>query len=152
MDNKQKRHFIIKEILEKDAIPSQEKLRVELKKKGLKITQATLSRDLKELGISRFSSSNGSKYVPQKNESVKSLGSLIIGEIVSIKSNENLIVVSTLPGCASVIGEYIDVQKSPEIIGTIAGDNTLLIIPKSVKKIKQIMIFLNNILIEGKSK
>ncbi|MFI5145225.1 MAG: arginine repressor, partial [Ignavibacteria bacterium] len=119
MENKNNRHFVIKEILNKDAIPNQEKLRIELKKRGFKVTQATLSRDLKELGVSRFTSSNGSKYVPQKNETVKALSGFIAGEIVSIKSNESAIVIATLPGCANVIGEYIDVQRNPEIIGTI---------------------------------
>ena len=150
MENKNNRHFAIKEILEKNAIPNQEKLRVELKKKGFKVTQATLSRDLKELGVSRFNSSNGSKYVSQKNEPVKALGAFIAGEVVSIKSNQCSIVIATLPGCASVIGEFIDIQRNPEIIGTIAGDNTLLIIPASVKKISQIKSFLKKILIEGK--
>lgn len=149
-ENKYARHFAIREILESSTIPSQDKLRKELQKQGFKVTQATLSRDLKELGVSRSPSNQGTKYVAQQPESVRSLAPLIGEEVVLIHGNENIIVVITLPGCASVVGEYIDVQKSPDIIGTIAGDNTLLVIPSSVKKISKVSKFLKEKLIEGK--
>jgi len=149
-ENKQSRHFAIKQILESRSIPSQNKLRIELKKQGIKVTQATLSRDLKELGVSRSPSGNGSKYVSQQTPAIQALRPLIGEEIVFINANENLIVIGTLPGCANVVGEFIDSQKSKDIIGTIAGDNTLLIIPSSVKKMKSIIKFIKQKLIEGK--
>jgi transcriptional regulator of arginine metabolism len=57
--------------------------------------------------------------------------------------------VITLPGCANTVGEYIDIQKHADIIGTVAGDNTLLIVPASVKKTQQVLRFLTHTLIEG---
>jgi transcriptional regulator of arginine metabolism len=150
LENKQTRQFVIREILINQSISNQNKLRIALKKHGFKVTQATLSRDLKELGVSRFSTQEGAKYIPQQSESIKILRPLIGEEVVAIKNNEALIVVVTLPGCASVVGEYVDVQKNPDIIGTIAGDNTLMVIPSSVKKINSVMTFLKEKLIEGK--
>jgi len=149
-ENKQSRHFVIKEILESKSIANQDKLRIELKKQGYKVTQATLSRDLKELSISRFSSKNGAKYVSQPKSAIQILRPLIGEEVLSINANECLIVITTLPGCASVVGEFIDSQQNKDIIGTIAGDNNLLVIPGSIKNIKSIINYLKIKLIEGK--
>lgn len=148
-ENKYARHYTIRKILESSPIPNQDKLRKELRKHGFEVTQATLSRDLRELGVGRTPSNDGNMY-ETRQESVRSLAPLIGGEVVSINSNENLIVVITLPGCANTIGEFIDIQKHAGIIGTIAGDNTLLVIPSSVKKIKQVLKFLEKLLFEGK--
>ena len=74
----------------------------------------------------------------------------IVGaEVVSIDANESLIVVHTLPGCANTVGEFIDVRRHPDIIGTVAGDNTLLVVPASTKKTTQVLQFLKHTLIEG---
>jgi transcriptional regulator of arginine metabolism len=69
---------------------------------------------------------------------------------VAIRANENLIVVQTLPGCASIVGEFLDIQPHPEIIGTVAGDNMLLVVPSSQKKTQHVVQFLKHKLIEGK--
>jgi transcriptional regulator of arginine metabolism len=61
-----------------------------------------------------------------------------------------MIVVQTLPGCASIVGEFLDIQPHPDIIGTVAGDNTLLVIPASQKKTTHVLQFLKDKLIEGK--
>ncbi len=149
-ENKQTRQFIIKDILSSSPIPNQDSLRLELRKRGLKVTQATLSRDLKELGVSRSASSAGTRYVPREEDAVKALSPLIREEVISVNSNECMIVVNTLPGCANIAGEFIDVQKNPDIIGTLAGDNTLVVIPSSRKRIKQITKFIETLFLEGK--
>ena len=149
-EQKQARYFAIKSILENKTIPSQEKLRLELKKKGFDVTQATLSRDLKKLGINRLSSIGGAKYASYQRSAIRVLKALISEEVNSINSNESIIVVGTLPGCANVVGEFIDSQNNRDIIGTLAGDNTLLVIPSSGKRINSIKKYLKQILIEGK--
>jgi transcriptional regulator of arginine metabolism len=146
---KQARLFAIKEIVATKQIGSQDVLRRELKKRGCDVTQATLSRDMKELGVSRIVSSAGGLYAMQAPVEVQALRPLVNAEILSIDSNEGMIVVHTLPGCANTVGEFIDVQKHPDVIGTVAGDNTLLIIPSSQRKTKQVLQFLKNKLIEG---
>jgi len=147
---KQERHLAIKEIVGAKSIASQDDLRLELRRRGLNVTQATLSRDLTELGVSRVPSGDGTAYVLQPVAQVKSLRPLVGAEVVSIVSNETMIVIHTLPGCASLVGEYIDLLKDSDIIGTIAGDNTLLVIPASVRRTRKILKSLKEKLVGGK--
>jgi transcriptional regulator of arginine metabolism len=144
------RHFAIKEILGSRQIASQDALRLELRKKGFAVTQATLSRDLQELGVGRVSSGEGAHYVLQPDAEVQLLRPVVGAQVLSMKANESLIVVRTLPGCANAVGEYLDAQNPGDIIGTIAGDNTLLVIPQSQQRTKYVMEFLHEKLIEGK--
>jgi transcriptional regulator of arginine metabolism len=146
---KHARQFAVKELISLIPIANQDQLRVELKKRKIRVTQATLSRDLKELGVGRVVSPEGARYVLQSETEVQVLRPLVGTQIVSLMANENLVVVRTLPGCASIIGEFIDVQQSAEILGTVAGDNTLLVIPSSSKKTDAVLQFLKNKLIEG---
>lgn len=148
--NKVARQYAIKEIINSQPVANQDELRLQLKKRGFNVTQATLSRDMQELGIARIASGEGARYVLQPEAEVQILRPLVGAEIVSIQSNESLIVVKTLPGCASVVAEFLDAQKISGIIGTLAGDNTLLVIPESQKKIHTVLINLKEILIEGK--
>ena len=148
---KQARHYAIREIITSHPIGNQDDLRLELKRRKCLVTQATLSRDLSELGVSRSLSADGPRYVLQSaNSEVQALKPVVGQQVVSIQANENLIVVQTLPGCANIVGEFLDIQPHPEIIGTVAGDNTLLVIPSSQKKTAHVVQFLKNKLIEGK--
>lgn len=145
---KQSRHFAIKEIIAGRAITSQHHLQRELKKKGFIVTQATLSRDLQELGAIRASATSGTKYILSKDRE-RSDNRLLTGrEIVSIDNNETAIVIITLPGCANAVAQYIDTQDYEGIVGTVAGDDTILVIPKSVKKISSITKYLRSLLFE----
>jgi transcriptional regulator of arginine metabolism len=143
------RQFAIRELVGVHPIGTQEDLRRELGKRGFKVTQATLSRDMHELGVSRVSQNGTMRYVIAPGGSMPALTTLVTAEVVSIDANESLIVVHTYPGCANTVGEYIDVQKHPDIIGTVAGDNTVLVVPSSVKKTAQVMQYLKHTLIEG---
>lgn len=145
---KQARLHTIKEIISSRAIASQDELRRELKKRRCDVTQATLSRDMKELGMIWIASPDGSRYALQPAGEMRALRPLVTAEILSIEHNEALIVVHTLPGCANTVGEYIDVQKHPDVIGTVAGDNTLLVIPRSQRRTALVMQFLKHKLIE----
>jgi transcriptional regulator of arginine metabolism len=143
------RHFAIKEAITARPIGTQEDLRREIMKRGFRVTQATLSRDMQELGISRVSHEGGPRYALSVAAEVTALRPLVGAEVVSIDANESLIVVHTLPGCANTVGEFIDVRRQPAIIGTVAGDNTLLVVPSSTKKTTEVMRYLKHILIEG---
>ena len=148
--DKSARQFAIKEVINTVTISNQDELRLELRKRRFNVTQATLSRDLRELGVGRVASGDGARYVLQSAAEVQILRPLVSAEVLSISSNESMIVVRTLPGCANVVGEFLDAQKNADIIGTLAGDNTLLVIPQSQKKTKQLVVFLKEKLIEGK--
>jgi transcriptional regulator of arginine metabolism len=146
---KQTRHFAIKEIITSKPITRQNELRRELQKRGFKVTQATLSRDMRDLGVSRVAFGRTARYVLEPAPEARILRPLVGAEILSIDSSENIIVIRTLPACANTVGEFIDVQKHPDIIGTVAGDNTLLVIPRSQKKTNLVVTFLKTKLTEG---
>jgi len=140
--NKQGRHTAIKQIISHQAVGTQEELRKALKHSGFDITQATLSRDMKDLGIARINAPEGPRYVLHMESEERRLQSFVGLEIEQIDANESLIVVKTLPGRAQGVAEIIDSLHNPAILGTIAGDNTILVTPTSTKKIKDVMRFL----------
>ncbi len=147
--SKQARQIAIRELILSHSIGHQEALRKELKKKGFTVTQATLSRDLREMGIARASTASGLQYVFQPAGETHLLEPVVHTQVTSLASNEHLIVIRTLPGCASVVGEYIDTLQNPDILGTLAGDNTLMVVPASQGKLKKLLALLNKHLIEG---
>jgi transcriptional regulator of arginine metabolism len=147
--NKAGRHFAIKEIIGSRPITSQEQLKRELHKRSFRVTQATLSRDLNDLGVSRGIAEGIHRYLLPSTAEAQILRPLVGAEVISIQANECLIVIRTLPGCANTVGEFIDIQNHPGVIGTVAGDNTLLVVPESHRKTKQVLQFLKNKMIEG---
>ena len=120
-----------------------------MKKKGFDVTQATLSRDLKDLGVGRVAFGDGMKYVLQPAAEAQILKPLVGAQVLSIKANESMVVIRTLPGSANVIGEFLDALNNRDVIGTIAGDNTLLVIPKSQRQTTHVVKFLREKLITG---
>jgi transcriptional regulator of arginine metabolism len=140
--NKQRRQFLIKEIISDKAIGSQEELARELKKAGEIVNQATLSRDMQEMGISRINTMQGARYQFNLEGEEKRIRTLISIEIQNIHSNETMVVVRTLPGRAQGVAEMIDSLKLPGVLATLAGDNTIFIAPSSVKKVKSVELAL----------
>ena len=134
--DKQRRHFAIKQIITHEVISNQDELCQALEKAGFKITQATLSRDMKELGIARVHSADKVRYVLHVESEERRLAPLIGYEIESIDANETMIVIKTLPGRAQGVAEIIDSMRHPAILGTLAGDNTIFITPASVVRIE----------------
>ena len=132
---KSARHNLILEIIETMDIETQEELAEELKRRGVRVTQATVSRDIKELRLLKVLSENGGyKYatVERAEKGMNDRFARILAEsIVNIESVNNLVVINTLTASANAAGEAIDSMKWNEVLGTIAGDNTLLIIARS---------------------
>lgn len=144
------RLFAIKEIVGRKSVSSQDELRQQLQKRGFEVTQATLSRDLRKLGVVRVPGDGGTHYALQPAISeLQILRPMMTSQVTSIRANESAIVIKTLPGCASVVAEFIDTLSDEDVIGTIAGDNTLLVIPSTGKKIHHLMSLLRKKLIEG---
>ena len=143
---KSSRHLAIKDILSTSTITSQEDLRRELGNRGFAVTQATLSRDMKDLGVSRLSRDGALRYSMPMSAEAAALRPIVGAEVTGIAASESLIVVHTIPGAAHTVGEYVDVQQNRDIIGTVAGDNTLLVIPASAARTPQVLVFLREIL------
>jgi len=146
--NKQNRHFTIKHIITHQAIASQDELCQALRKAGFDVTQATLSRDMKELGIARVNTPDGVRYVLHVESEERRLTSLIGYEIESIDANENIVVIKTLPGRAQGVAEIIDNMHHPAILGTIAGDNTIFVGPSAVGRIDEVLRLLRGLMAE----
>ena len=134
---KQKRHTAIKQIIAENTITTQSELASLLRKSGFRTTQATLSRDMKELGIAWVYTPTGARYMLNPEQEEERLTTLIGLEVEHIETNEVMVVVKTLPGRAQGVAEIIDHMRLPSILGTIAGDNTIFILPRSVKKISE---------------
>lgn len=132
---KSERLEAILQLVGSHAIASQEELRLLLESRGWKVTQATLSRDLRELGLVRAPTETGVRYMRPEalggEEDKPSLEALLPQLFDAVDGVSELLVLHTLPGGAQPIAEAIDAQGWPEIIGTIGGDNTILIICRS---------------------
>jgi len=126
---KQQRHLAIRDLLVKTAIASQDELRIKLAEKGFHVTQATLSRDIHELNLSKGPSGyalpvgadTDEDALPGIREVLQSFG-------LEVRQALNLLVLITTTGSAQPIAAGIDYEDWPEVVGTIAGDDTVLII------------------------
>ena len=116
-------------------VETQEELVAELAACGISVTQATISRDIKELGLVKtLSANNKYKYTSVKSRDIKiseKLLNVFREAVITIASANNLVIVKTLSGSANAVGMVIDQMHFNEMFGSVAGDDTLLIIAKS---------------------
>lgn len=134
--NKAQRQDAILELVRTQAISSQEELRVLLLARGADVTQATLSRDLRDLGLARVTTEDGVRYVLPETlgeEEAPSLQALLPQLFTSVDGVSELAVLRTRPSGAQPIAEAIDAEGWGEILGTIGGENTVLIICRSAE-------------------
>lgn len=149
MKNKRERLSVIGELLRLQVIGSQEELLELLREKGYDVTQATLSRDLKVLKVAKTPLSNGAyKYVlpPQIkpiSDELTSMNFTSHGAVMSLDFSGQLAIVKTKPGYASAIAWDIDNRATEEVLGTIAGDDTVLLIPREGISREEIMKVIN---------
>lgn len=135
---KGKRLALIRQIIKTRPVETQEDLVEMLKEHGLSVTQATVSRDIKELGLLKVSLEDGryryalpgnGTHITPPMEKVKRV---LIDSFVSMDSAGHLVVIKTLPGNAHPIAAILDAVGWSEIMGTVAGDDTILIILRSL--------------------
>jgi len=115
-----------------------------LRSAGFSVTQATVSRDIKELGLIKIPGSAGvSRYaVPGETVNPRNedrLKRLFRDSVVSLDSSENLVIIKTLPGEAQGVASAVDNAGWPEIVGTVGGDDTILVIVKPKKMTHVVM-------------
>ncbi len=146
MSAKSKRQSFIKDLLNTKIIGSQEELARLLFKKEVSATQATLSRDFAELGVVRTITENGIRYILNSDEAGKQISKLVSYEIISIENNESLIVLRTLAGRAQGVAHFIDRLNKQEILGTVGGDDTVLVIPDRAKNIPIVIRMIKNMI------
>ena len=126
-----RRRQAIVELISAERLGSQEEIRARLATLGLQATQSTISRDLEELGLARVHDADGVRYVLPEAAGTPSsarLRRLLVEFAVAFVRTDVGLIVRTPPGAANVLAEGIDRAGLPEVAGTIAGDNTILIV------------------------
>jgi transcriptional regulator of arginine metabolism len=129
--SKRTRHQAILELVGEHRIASQEHLRELLATRGFDVTQATLSRDIRELRLIKVPGAEGImfyKLPPEVWDQTPPLRRLLATLFVSAEGVGNLLIVKTMTGGAQPVGSAIDWEEWPEVLGTVAGDDTILII------------------------
>jgi transcriptional regulator of arginine metabolism len=135
MTKKRVRQTAILDLVATHVVGSQEELRRLLLSRGMDVTQATLSRDLRDLGLARISTDEGGRYVLPESLAADDdnplLGNLLPQLFSRIDGVGELVVLHTVRSGAQPIAEAIDQEEFEEVLGTIAGDDTILIVTRS---------------------
>jgi len=133
----------ILDLISKKEIETQEELAAGLKAMGIDVTQATISRDIKELRLVKVMSKSGKyKYatISQSQEGITDrLNKIFENSVVSIDSASNLIVIKTIPGAAQICASAIDYMGIDEIVGTIAGDDTVFVAIRRLEQVDSVL-------------
>lgn len=130
MSDREHRRALIRRLLEEQEIASQEELAALLERQGVICTQATLSRDLRDLGVFRERGPKGPRYrLDPRNRYMLALRAVVGMEILGVKHNTVLVVVRTLTGRAEGVAGFLDAWKNDDILGTVAGDDTVFVAP-----------------------
>ncbi len=148
--NKYTRQRIILNLIKKYEIETQEELSGHLSKQGIDITQATISRDIKELRLVKVLTPSGKyKYAAMDNSYDgihQRLSNIFKSSVLSVEAAENIVVIKTLPGAAQVCASAIDNFKINGVVGTIAGDDTIFVAIESVDLMDCILTSIQNFL------
>ena len=135
MPSKTRRHAAILHLVRDNAVPNQEVLRELVLKAGFDVTQATLSRDIHDLGLVKVQDDAGVAHYEAPSEEVTPpppLATLIPQLLLKAEGVGPLLVLSTPTGSASALAAALDHEEWPEVLGSIAGDDTLLMITRSI--------------------
>lgn len=147
---KKKRHEKILELIRQHSIDTQEELLRLLREAGYDVTQATVSRDIKELRLLKMLSPDGKyRYVPAKNEGKETSGkfySLFSDSAISVGEAQNIVCVKCQTGMANAVCAAMDSLGREDIVGTLAGDDTIFILMKDGGKAELLAEELKNII------
>ena len=128
---KRERQQAILDVVRGHRVHNQDELRRLLSERGIEVTQATLSRDLRELRVAKLPRAEGESYyaaTPDGEFAEPDLARLLPHLLVSVDGVAHLVVVKTLVGGAQAVAEAIDLEGWPEVLGTLAGDDTILLV------------------------
>lgn len=132
--SKLSRHAAIREIVTRESVASQDELRRLLYRRGHHVTQATLSRDIHELGLVKGASGyefpNGDEAADSALPSVERLAREFVREV---KSAQNIVVLKTIAGSAQPVAAALDAEDWPEVVGTVGGDDTIIMVASDNK-------------------
>ena len=127
------RQMKIIELISKKSIETQDELARELLSAGFEVTQATISRDIKELGLFKVAEGKGQRYIRETNSEktfLSNIASVYKNAVLMIEQAQNIIVIKTIPGGAATVGMNVDRLKDGLVLGCVAGDDTVIAITK----------------------
>ncbi len=140
---KKNRQTAIAEIIEKNNVETQEELAGYLKKEGFSVTQATVSRDIRDMKLTKVLGENGRQRYAILKHDTEFIGDkytrVLRDGFVSMDMAQNILVVKTISGMAMAVAAALDALKLPEIVGCIAGDDTIMIAVRTVSDTRLLM-------------
>ena len=149
---KTKRQLKMLELIKKHDIETQEELSDYLLREGFQVTQATVSRDIRELKLTKVSMSNGrQKYVAlrdDKEDLSEKYTRVFRDAYISMDMAQNILVIKTVSGMAMAVAAAIDAMKLKEIVGSIAGDDTIMIAVRTTEETETAMGKIRSVLEE----
>ena len=138
------------EIIKENDIDTQEKLASMLREDGYEVTQATISRDIKELQLVKTLSSNGKyKYIVNTSDELPvtdRFTKIFKQTAISVDCAKNIVIIKTLSGCANAAAEAIDTSSLPHVKGSIAGDNTIFLAVDEEENVPELVDYFNDLL------
>lgn len=148
---KTRRQKKIQELITNEFIKTQEELAQRLMEEGFKVTQATISRDIKEMGLVKKNDFGDEyRYVIQGEfhsiDYQERLKRMIKDVVESYNSSENIVVIKTIPGNAQALALLLDNTEWKEVIGTVAGDDTIFLLVKPKEKVNDILLRLSEMM------
>jgi len=147
---KSTRQAAILNLIDKHDIKTQKELADMLKTQGFDVTQATVSRDIKEMRLLKVLTGLGEYKYATADQAEYSVSDrfvrMFVDSVISIEAAGNIIVIKTLAGSANVAGEAIDSMRWPEIVGTLSGDNTIFVIVHNDQDADEVVKKFNEIL------
>ncbi|MBR2216670.1 MAG: arginine repressor [Selenomonadaceae bacterium] len=146
---KQRRQAKIKAIIESEIIETQDELAAALRARDFDVTQATVSRDIREMKLVKMATAEGRyRYATPESQGLNlaahRLQGLLRDMVISLFPSENLILIKTLPGAAGVVAAAIDQAKLKDVMGTVAGHDTLLAVIKTKTAVAAVLTKLEN--------
>ncbi|ONI38445.1 arginine repressor [Candidatus Epulonipiscium fishelsonii] len=147
---KENRQTAILNLIAKYEIETQEVLSEYLESQGFKVTQATISRDIRELNLTKIATrSNGQKYITlnnQENQLSRKIVKVFKSGYLSVDFSYNILIIRTLTGMGNAVASAIDAFHCKEILGTIAGDDTIFCVVKEPYQISDVLNTFNEVL------
>ncbi len=144
------RHEKIIELIRQYEIDTQEELASRLNDAGFKVTQATISRDIRALKMTKVAGKSGRSHYAILNDPAPNLGGkytrVLKEALISMDTGQNLLVIHTVPGMAMGVAAALDAMQWPEILGCIAGDDTVMCVAKTSEQAVMVINKINGVL------
>lgn len=139
MANSEQIMLALRQLLEKEKLSTQKEIQAALQRLGYSVNQTRVSRLLRQLHAIKVDEATGLHYRLPFDLAPHTIHQSLADLILSIAANETLIVVRTKPGSASLIASVFDRQLAADILGTLAGDDTVLVVPRITKEIAKVV-------------